>query len=83
MREDDLFLRDVVEACASIDEFLKDRDEAALDGDKLLRSAILNQLTIIGEAASPSPMNCARSTRIFPGTQSEACGTSSSITISA
>ncbi|MEP7363355.1 MAG: HepT-like ribonuclease domain-containing protein [Acidobacteriota bacterium] len=41
-----------MEATSTIAEFLKGRSESEFDHDKLLRSAILNQLTIIGEAAS-------------------------------
>ena len=52
MRRDRLYLADIVEACQSIGTFATGRTRADFDTDALLLSAILHQLTIIGEAAS-------------------------------
>ena len=52
MRQDRLYLDDIVEAADSIDTFLADIvEEDFLDSD-LLQSAVLQKLTIIGEAAA-------------------------------
>lgn len=55
MRPERLYLIDIVEAADSIQSFLKDVDEAAFLKSELLRSAVLQKLTVIGEAASRLP----------------------------
>ena len=52
MRREDLFLHDIVEAADAIAAFLTDVEEADFVGHDLLRSAVLQKLTIIGEAAA-------------------------------
>lgn len=52
MRRDDLYLADIVEAADAIGDFIARSDLARFAADDLLRSAVLQKLTIIGEAAT-------------------------------
>jgi uncharacterized protein with HEPN domain len=54
-RRDELYLADIVEAAQAIREFLTRPEAAAKEGfvkDDLFRSAVLQKLTVIGEAAA-------------------------------
>ena len=55
MRPEELYLSNIVEAADSIASFLADVKEAEFVGDDLLRSAILQKLTVIGEASARLP----------------------------
>jgi len=55
MRREELYLRDIVEATDAIAGFLKGADREAFLTDDLLRSAVLQKLTIIGEGAARLP----------------------------
>jgi len=52
MRREELYLQDIVEASRSIEAFIEDVDESDFQGDDLVRSAVLQKLTIIGEASA-------------------------------
>lgn len=52
MRHEKLYLTDIVEATDHIAEFLAQHDFDAFLSSELLRSAVLQKLTIIGEAAA-------------------------------
>lgn len=52
MRRDDLYLTDIVEAVDAIQAFLAGVSREAFLGNDLLRSAVLQKLTVIGEAAA-------------------------------
>ena len=52
MRRDDLYLSDIVEAADAIAAFLEGVARDEFVGNDLLRSAVLQKLTIIGEAAA-------------------------------
>ncbi|HAX24281.1 MAG TPA: DUF86 domain-containing protein [Chloroflexi bacterium] len=52
MRRDELLLRDILQAADMISEFLDGIDRSRFLNDRLIQSAVLQQLTIIGEAAS-------------------------------
>lgn len=52
MRSDALYLADIVEAADAIAEFVAGLDREAFTGNRLVRSAVLQQLTVIGEAAA-------------------------------
>lgn len=52
MRRDDLYLKDIILAADAIAGFLGSRQAADFVDDDLLRSAVLQKLTIIGEAAA-------------------------------
>lgn len=52
MRNDILYLRDIVEAAQAVSRFVADLDEARFVADDLVRSAVLHKLTVIGEAAA-------------------------------
>lgn len=52
MRRDDLYLADIVEAAEAIASFLAGVKETEFVGNDLLRSAVLQKLTVIGEAAA-------------------------------
>ncbi len=55
MRREELYLRDIVEAADAIGEFVAGLERDAFPGNDLLRSAVLQKLTIIGEAAARLP----------------------------
>lgn len=52
MRPERLYLTDIIEAADSIHGFLEDVDQARFMESDLLRSAVLQKLTTIGEAVS-------------------------------
>lgn len=52
MRREALCLRDIVEAADAAGRFVADTTEDEFAGDEVLRSAVLQKLTVIGEAAS-------------------------------
>jgi len=56
MRREELYLTDIVEATDGIEKFLADVKRDAFLQNDLLRSAVLQKLTIIGEAAARLPM---------------------------
>lgn len=55
MRREALYLTDILEAADSIAEFLRGHSRDVFLGSDLLRSAVLQKLTIIGEAAARLP----------------------------
>lgn len=55
MRRERLFLRDVVEAADAIGDFVSGHTEQTFLQSELLRSAVVQKLTIIGEAAARLP----------------------------
>ncbi len=55
MRREELYLTDIVEAADSIGKFLSGVSRTKFLRDDLLRSAVLQKLSIIGEAASRLP----------------------------
>lgn len=56
MRDPGVFLEDMIEACERIIAFSHDISDADLmDDDKPLRSAVLHQLMVLGEAAKNMP----------------------------
>ena len=52
MRREALYLQDMVGASKSIENFLSDVDYPAFQASDLVRSAVLQKLTIIGEAVA-------------------------------
>ena len=52
MRDEGLYLEDIVEAADTVAHFLADTDKQRFMGSELLQSAVLCQLLIIGEAAA-------------------------------
>lgn len=52
MRRDALYLADIVEAAEAVAEFVAGLKREAFVGNKMARSAVLQQLTVIGEAAA-------------------------------
>ncbi|MEQ6340974.1 MAG: DUF86 domain-containing protein [Gammaproteobacteria bacterium] len=55
MRREELYLQDIVEAAEAIKKFLADIDYSSFQGSDLVRSAVLQKLTMIGEAAARIP----------------------------
>jgi uncharacterized protein with HEPN domain len=55
MRRERLFLRDIVEAADAIRDFVSGHTEQTFLQSELLRSAVVQKLTIIGEAAARLP----------------------------
>jgi uncharacterized protein with HEPN domain len=56
MRREELYLTDIVEAADSIQNFLSGVNRKDFLRNDLLRSAVLQKLSIIGEAASRLPL---------------------------
>ncbi|MCX5654784.1 MAG: DUF86 domain-containing protein [Planctomycetota bacterium] len=52
MRSDALYLTDIIEAADAVAEFVAGLRKETFAGNKMARSAVLQQLTIIGEAAA-------------------------------
>jgi uncharacterized protein with HEPN domain len=52
LRRDELFLADMVAAADAISAFVAGSNEAEFIANDLLRSAVLQKLTVIGEAAA-------------------------------
>lgn len=52
MRRDDLYLADIIEATEAIEKFLHGIKREDFVGNDLLRSAVLQKLSVIGEAAA-------------------------------
>jgi uncharacterized protein with HEPN domain len=52
MRRETLYLNDIVQAAGEIREFLAGASKESFLSNNMLRSAVLNKLTIIGEAAA-------------------------------
>lgn len=55
MRPERLYLVDIVDAADAIERFLAGMDRAEFEASDLRQSAILQKLTLIGEAASRLP----------------------------
>jgi uncharacterized protein with HEPN domain len=55
MRREVLYLRDIVEAADATARFLEGVDRDSFCGDELRQSAVLQKLTVIGEAAARLP----------------------------
>ena len=56
MRREELYLTDLVEAADAIEEFLAGSEQPAFERNDLLRSAVLQKLTVIGEAVARLPI---------------------------
>ena len=52
MRRDELYVQDMVEALDAIAAFIQGKDREEFRTSELLRSAVLQKLSIVGEAAS-------------------------------
>lgn len=52
MRSDALYLADILDAIEAIERFVTGLDEASFLADELVQSAVLQKLSIIGEAAA-------------------------------
>jgi uncharacterized protein with HEPN domain len=52
MRSDSLYLADILDAIEAIERFVTGFDEARFLSDELVQSAVLQKLSVIGEAAA-------------------------------
>jgi uncharacterized protein with HEPN domain len=52
MRRDDLYLRDILEAADHISDFIKGLDAFGFEQTEVVRSAVVQKLTTIGEACA-------------------------------
>jgi uncharacterized protein with HEPN domain len=52
MRSEELYLRDIVEAAEQIANFVAEAGRTGFEGSEMVRSAIVQKLAVIGEAAS-------------------------------
>ena len=52
MRPERLYINDILEAADAIERFIEGVSEGDFIGNDLLRSAVLQKLSVIGEAAS-------------------------------
>jgi uncharacterized protein with HEPN domain len=57
MRREELYLRDIVEAAEASARFLTGVERDRFSTDEMVQSAVLHQLTVIGEAASRLPQD--------------------------
>jgi uncharacterized protein with HEPN domain len=55
MRPEKLYLTDIVEAAQSIERFLAGADFNEFEQNEMMNSAVLQKLTVIGEAATRLP----------------------------
>jgi uncharacterized protein with HEPN domain len=55
MRRERLFLEDILAATEAIAEFIRGQSVESFIRDRLVRSAVMHQLTIIGEAVARLP----------------------------
>jgi uncharacterized protein with HEPN domain len=55
MRREELYLTDIIEAAAAIERFLRNVEKNTFLKNELIQSAVLQKLTIIGEAAARLP----------------------------
>lgn len=55
MRHEILFLRDIIESATAIGSFIADIEQNSFVGNDLVRSAVLQKLIVIGEAAAHLP----------------------------
>lgn len=55
MRPEKLYLTDIVEAAQSIERFLRGTDFNEFEQNEMMNSAVLQKLTVIGEAAGHLP----------------------------
>jgi len=58
MRHESLYLNDIVEAADHIAEFISGADFDAFQESEMLRSAVVQKLSIIGEAAARVSGEC-------------------------
>jgi len=52
MQGEELYLQDIIEAVAAIEDFLQNVEKADFLASRLLQSAVVHQLMIIGEASA-------------------------------
>ncbi|MCB0103468.1 MAG: DUF86 domain-containing protein [Anaerolineales bacterium] len=55
MRPEKLYLTDIVEAAQAIERFIKGESYHEFEQNEMMNSAVLQKLTVIGEAASRLP----------------------------
>ena len=55
MRPEKLYLTDMVEAARAIEKFIKGQDFSEFEQNEMMNSAVLQKLSVIGEAASKLP----------------------------
>lgn len=55
MRREELYLRDIVEAANYIEQFIVGLDRSGFQESELVRSAVVQKLAVIGEAAAHVP----------------------------
>ncbi len=55
MRHEKLYLADIVEAAQAIERFLMGQDFDEFEQNEMLNSAVLQKMTVIGEAAARLP----------------------------
>jgi len=55
MRHEKLYLTDIVEAARAIEKFIMGEDFNEFEQNEMMNSAVLQKLTVIGEAASKLP----------------------------
>ncbi|HLD35330.1 MAG TPA: DUF86 domain-containing protein [Planctomycetota bacterium] len=66
MKKDNLYLRHISEACENIDTFMSGIKKEAFMKDKLVQSAVIRQLEIIGEAVKNLSANLKKTHNNIP-----------------
>ena len=82
MRDQKLYLTDILDAIQNITDFIVDIDHDQFIDDKKTQSAVIHQFEIIGEAVSHIGHNSVSSFRISNGKTFPECETFSSTNIS-
>jgi uncharacterized protein with HEPN domain len=59
MRREELYLHDIIDAADAIQRFVNESDEGEFSSNEMRRSAVLQKLLIIGEAAARIPKSFA------------------------
>jgi uncharacterized protein with HEPN domain len=83
MRHDDALLLDMLLAAQDIREFTAGIDQAAFQANKLIRSAVMREVQVIGEAARMVSAEMRANTPKSPGKRSPGCATALSMNTSA
>jgi uncharacterized protein with HEPN domain len=66
MRPEKLYLTDIVEAARAIEKFIMGEDFNEFEQNEMMNSAVLQKLTVIGEAASKLPKEFTKRFREIP-----------------
>ncbi len=76
MRAPDLYLSDILDALARIEEYTAGMTPEEFARDDKTQSAVIRKFEIVGEASKKVPILSGRNIPTYPGRRWQACGTS-------